>query len=117
MTAVSLDLVWVHRNSAKQQYSLRSPGIPLWKEGQFRLVDVAFEVDEQARLQMLESGRKSLHAFMVGRRADWTPVPLFVLGVLYNPMKRDLFYTTTGQPVYRADEVWCTERGVFIRSV
>jgi len=77
------------------------------------LRDVTFEVNENGRKKVLVTGRKNVHAYVVGMRMDEdNERPMGGFTVRYNPKKVSTFVDARGMPVHEADWATVTPGGV-----
>lgn len=112
--------VRVFRNLKHGGYSIMQAGRLMASARQVRLADVEFRVRESGRRRMLGEGRRTLHAFAVGRLTDWVHADeardlgaVTGRGVIYDPHRFDAFVDRhTEQPVTAANIVQLDERGV-----
>jgi hypothetical protein len=76
-----------------------------------QLADASFEVSQAGRERVLSTGRKNVHAFVVGTPVEPSGIRNGV-GVTYNPRKFSSFVTATGEPVTKAALVAITVGGM-----
>lgn len=92
-------VVWVYRNLHKKCYSLMQNGHVVAYADRFCLKDVTFRVREAGLKRCRKTGKKNVHAFMIGTivssgmgvSAESTDLPV---KVHYNPRKFPFFYHT-----------------------
>jgi hypothetical protein len=111
--------VRVYRNLHKDCLSVqcREPGKGwrLWFHSHAVDLDNArFVVSEAGRQRMLATGRKNVHAFVIGTLSAPEPVQQPFALVSYNPRKAATFINIeTGTPVRQAQRVMVSRRGIY----
>jgi hypothetical protein len=113
----------VYRNLHHGGYSIRCSRskMVLARCDSVRITNCEFRVSEPGRKKVLESKRKSVHAYIKGvfvaadeslkDHSDMTRV------IYYNPYKTDLFKdVTTNEPVKKMGEVFCYGKVVYARG-
>jgi len=106
-------------------YTLLQDGRLMASARQVRLADVEFRVRESGRRRMLESGRRNIHAYAVGRLVDYVGPsdprelePLAGRRVHYDPRRFAFFVDSeTEASVTRASAARLDETGVVYTSV
>lgn len=115
--------VWVYRNlhgDSAHLYSLRQGGLVRGHTDRMMLTDCRFKVSEAGRKRVLATGRKNVHAYIVGTvrdsamGTDAQTDRVFGVQVTYNPRRHVSFVShPRGQVVELADAVLLHPTGVF----
>lgn len=122
--------VRLYRNLTNKCYSymLRIPRLGWRVQGHTPsayMENVRFLVYGSGRKRVLETGRKTVHAFIEGSFLGPTLVApddltlniWEIKRVRYNPKVNATFVDTDNKPVYGAEQVWVTPVGVFARGL
>lgn len=113
--------VFAFRNTHKNCWSLRAvhgneKGLVIAHADSIALYDAAFVVSEPGRRRVLRTGRKNVHAGIIGELApdhDWAPDGILHTRIRYNPRRCGAFTLgDTNQPVHRATHVHLGTDGI-----
>lgn len=110
------DRVYVYRNRTAGGYSVVRRGRVVAHAQFLELAGVTFKVRADGRRRLLETGRRTPHAFAVGTPVDPpSPVPADAVRVVYDPYRFAAFVTAAAYaPVAAAARCWLTPAGVFV---
>ena len=86
----------LHKGCVSVQAMVDGPNGPRWlvvdHVDELRLVNVEFKVYESGRQQVLDTGSKTVHAYVLGMLAENVEViPSATVPVIYNPYRFDSF--------------------------
>jgi hypothetical protein len=110
-----------HGKKAKPLYSVMHKGKVVARRHRVLLVNCKFVVNNAARLRVIQTKRKNVHAFVVG---EWVRFPDSAFGMdefstknlglkmVYNPYKMSSFQTESGNNVKAAGGVLLNEGGI-----
>jgi hypothetical protein len=110
--------VRVHRNLHKDCFSVVQDGLVVAHTRQLCLKDARPYVNQRGRQKVLETQRKSVHAWIEGY-VDNAPPPLSSLTVRYDPYKYNKFCVgPVGQEkaLLQASHVWLFHPTVLVRD-
>jgi hypothetical protein len=110
-----------HGKSARPLYSIMRNGRVIARRHRVLLTAARFVVNQAGRRRVIQSGRKNVHAFVVG---EWVRRPDSAFGtdetdtrplgmrIVYNPYKMSAFQTECGNDVKAARGVLLNENGI-----
>ncbi len=120
----------VYRNLTRKTYSVqqrvfKAPSSSAWRvvghQDSLYLTDVAFMVSQAGRLRVVNTGRKQVHAYVLGRyegpafiEPEWFSALPSIVRVHYNPFHNSTFVDEGGWPIYGGAACWLTPGGLYV---
>lgn len=112
--------VEIYKNLHKGLFSIRQNGKVVAHVASFSMIKPSFKVNEKARLKVIESGVKNVHAFIIGKliEIDCTDNDLIISNphtrIRYNPYHFSSFVIgVNSAPIYRAEKIYgCCKLGL-----
>lgn len=110
-----------HGHAARPLYSVMLNGRIIARRRRVLLQNCKFVVNQAGRIRVIRSGRKNVHAFVIGQwvrqpdscfGTDETDKRTLGIQVRYNPYKMKSFQTPSGHPIKTARAVLLNENGV-----
>lgn len=110
-----------HGKKARPLYSIMQNGRVVARQHRVLLTNCKFVVNQAGRRRVIQSGRKNVHAFVVG---EWVRKPDSAFGtdetdstklgmkIVYNPYKMSSFQTEAGNDVKEAWGCLLNENGM-----
>ncbi len=110
---------YLYRNLHTGTFSLKHRGRVIKHPTTCLMSVVEFRVSEAGRKRVLKEKRKNVHATVAAQSYDdkYTEYNLDDYEeIYYNPYKTDKFIDPEGCPVYKAQEVLCTNNKIYIKK-
>ncbi len=98
-------LVQIYYNRTRKCWSVRHNGRVIRHVQQIQLVDCTMKVSEAARQRVIRTGKRGVHAWIVGTIAENTRSNVGLEEITYSPFRGRTFRTISGRPIATADFV------------
>jgi hypothetical protein len=108
-------IVQVYRNLTRKCYSLRSKGLVIDHATDVTLKNAVFKINQRGVQKIREGHRKYVVAVVEGVRCEDTYDMEEMTQIRFNPKQMDTFQTLDGKPVYTANLIALTSKGVYMK--